>query len=97
MESPAADAVDLGQLVQHVIERQAGFARAANVSVGFVPEGGTIIAAADAALLEQAVNNLVDNAIRYNRPGGQVTIALDRTRDGRFSLRVSDDGPGAPG
>jgi signal transduction histidine kinase len=96
METAAADAVDLGLLVHRVIDRQAGFAGAGSVSVEFVPAGGPTVAAADAALLEQAVNNLVDNAIRYNRHGGHVTIALDRTRDGRFSLRVSDDGPGAP-
>jgi signal transduction histidine kinase len=96
MESPAVDAVALGPLVERVIERQAGFARAAGVGVVFAPPADPIVAAADAALLEQAVNNLVDNAIRYNRPGGQVAIALERTRDGRFSLRVSDDGPGAP-
>jgi signal transduction histidine kinase len=47
-------------------------------------------------LLEQAVNNLVDNAIRHNRAGGHVTISIDRTSDGRVSLRVEDDGPGAP-
>jgi signal transduction histidine kinase len=96
MESPAVDAVDLHALLQRVVERQAPFARANGVTIAFVPEDGPIVAAADTALLEQAVNNLVDNAIRYNRGGGQVTIALDRTRDGRFSLRVSDDGPGAP-
>jgi signal transduction histidine kinase len=96
MESPAVDAVDLHALLQRVVERQAPFARANGVTIAFVPEDGPIVAAADTALLEQAVNNLVDNAIRYNRGGGQVAIALDRTRDGRFSLRVSDDGPGAP-
>jgi signal transduction histidine kinase len=96
MDSPAVDTVDLGALIQRVIERQTGFARAAGVKVDFVPASGPIVALADAALLEQAVNNLVDNAIRYNRAGGQVVIALDRTHDGRFSLRVSDDGPGAP-
>jgi signal transduction histidine kinase len=96
MESPAVDAVDLGPLVQRVIDRQAGFARAAGVNVTFAPADHPLVAVADAALFEQAVNNLVDNAIRYNRPGGQVAITLERTRDGRFSLRVSDDGPGAP-
>ena len=96
LESPAADAVDLKALVQQVLARQAGFARALGVSVAFVPADGPIVTVADAALLDQAVNNLVDNAIRYNRSGGQVTISLDQTRDGRFSLRVSDDGPGVP-
>ena len=47
MESPAGDAVDLSALVQRVIDRQTGFARAAGVSISFVPEDGPIAAAAD--------------------------------------------------
>ena len=96
MESPARDTIDLNALVQRVIGRQDAFSRAANVKVTRVTEGAPVSMAGDVALLEQAVNNLVDNAIRYNRAEGQVIITLDRTRDGRFSLRVADDGPGAP-
>ena len=32
---------------------------------------------ADAALLERAVANIIDNAVRYNRPSGSVAVALD--------------------
>jgi signal transduction histidine kinase len=92
------DRVDLTPLLARVVERQTPFARAAGVRIDLVlaADAGPIGAGGDPALLEQAVNNLVDNAIRYNRPGGQVALALDRTRDGRFSLRVEDDGPGVP-
>jgi len=45
--------------------------------------------------LEQAINNLVDNALRYLGDGGHVAIVLETTGD-RFTLRVLDDGPGLP-
>jgi signal transduction histidine kinase len=96
MDSSAGDTIDLPALVQRVADRQAAFARAMDVRLDGKVEGAPIAITGNAFLVEQAVNNLVDNAIRYNRPGGQVTITLDRTRDGRFSLRVTDDGPGAP-
>jgi signal transduction histidine kinase len=96
LESRARDVVDLGALVQRSVDRHAPFALAMNVQVGVALPPEPIATAADAPLLEQAINNLVDNAIRHNRPGGRVEITLDRTRDGRFSLRVADDGPGAP-
>ena len=47
----------------------------------------------DRVRLEQALGNLVDNALRY---GGE-SIALDATaRDGVVELHVRDDGPGFP-
>jgi signal transduction histidine kinase len=46
----------------------------------------------DAALLERLAANLVENAVRYNRPGGFVRVS---TRDGVGSaeLRVENSGP----
>jgi signal transduction histidine kinase len=94
IESPARDVVDLGAAVDRVTRRQMGFARASEVGLAASVAAPGVHVMAHAALIEQALANLVDNAIRYNRAGGQVAVALDRTQDGRFSLRVSDDGPG---
>jgi signal transduction histidine kinase len=47
-------------------------------------------------LLEQAVGNVVYNAIHYNARGGHVAVVLDRLPAGqtaRLSLAVVDDGP----
>lgn len=59
-----------------------------------VPEAPVRIDA-DLTMIEQAVSNVVYNAIRHNRRGGHVAISLDRS-PGRFELRVLDDGPGIP-
>jgi signal transduction histidine kinase len=60
-----------------------------------VPETPTWIDA-DVTLLEQAVSNVVGNAVRYNHSGGHVAVILDAPNAGEFSLRVVDDGPGVP-
>ncbi|MBD2871863.1 sensor histidine kinase [Paenibacillus arenilitoris] len=39
--------------------------------------------------------NLLDNAIRYNRTGGNVTLQVSQ-EDGRVAVRVSDTGKGIP-
>lgn len=46
--------------------------------------------------LEQVLVNLVDNAVKFNRPGGEVRIECDLTADGRVQIAVSDTGIGIP-
>lgn len=50
---------------------------------------------ADAIRLGQAVNNLVDNALKYTPDGGQVVIAT-RAEPAAAVLTVTDTGPGVP-
>jgi signal transduction histidine kinase len=45
----------------------------------------------DARLLERLVANLIDNGIRYNRPGGFLSVAT-RTRDGCAVVHVTNSG-----
>ncbi len=45
--------------------------------------------------LERLVLNLLDNAIKYNRPEGRITVRLSRT-DGEALLEVTDTGIGIP-
>jgi signal transduction histidine kinase len=47
----------------------------------------------DRLLLEQATLALLDNAIKYNRPGGQITLRT-MVKDDRALLEVSDTGIG---
>ncbi|MBR0652432.1 PAS domain-containing protein [Roseomonas terrae] len=55
---------------------------------------------ADADQIGQVMRNLLDNAIRHGRSGGEVrlTVAAAPGRDGRggIGIAVSDDGPGIP-
>ena len=49
----------------------------------------------DARLARTLITNLVDNAMRYNRPGGRVEV-LTTTRAGHALLRVTNTGPPIP-
>ena len=51
---------------------------------------------ADAERLQQVLFNLVDNAIKYGRTGGSVSIGARRSDKRQFELSVRDDGPGIP-
>ncbi|MCU0684386.1 MAG: cell wall metabolism sensor histidine kinase WalK [Polyangiaceae bacterium] len=49
---------------------------------------------ADARALERILSNLVDNAIKYSRPGDAVTLSAERRGEGGVRLSVADTGPG---
>jgi PAS domain S-box-containing protein len=49
---------------------------------------------ADRTRIKQVLINLLFNAVKYNKPGGAVTIACSRTRPGYVRISVGDTGPG---
>ncbi|MER6013657.1 sensor histidine kinase KdpD [Streptomyces bluensis] len=59
-----------------------------------VPETLPMVAV-DAGLLERAVANIVENAVKYSPPGARVLVAASALAD-RVELRVVDRGPGVP-
>lgn len=81
-----------GDLLEVVRERFSRRAVDQNVELAVTAQNG-IVLYADRLRVEQAVSNLVDNALRH---GGQ-RIELDAAMAGDFvELRVHDDGPGFP-
>jgi two-component system phosphate regulon sensor histidine kinase PhoR len=81
-----------------VTEGLIGAARLSGVSVEL--KGGPVRVEGVAVVLEEMLFNLVDNAIKYNRPGGRVTVEVfmeaEGGRAGRPALRVADTGIGIP-
>jgi signal transduction histidine kinase len=53
-----------------------------------------LVVRADPTRLRQCLLNVVGNAIKYNRPGGQVQVSARVAADGRVALAVRDDGIG---
>ncbi|MGC0312021.1 two-component system sensor histidine kinase KdpD [Kitasatospora acidiphila] len=65
-----------------------------------VPETLPMVSA-DAGLLERALANLIENAVKYSPPDVKVLVRADalepaRTTGGTVELRVVDQGPGVP-
>ena len=50
---------------------------------------------ADQRRLREIILNLLDNAVKFNRPGGSATLAASLSAD-RLTVSVTDDGPGVP-
>lgn len=50
----------------------------------------------NAKALREALGNLLDNALKYTPPGGQIYLKVAVESDSRLGVAVSDTGPGIP-
>jgi two-component system OmpR family sensor kinase len=87
------DWLDLPALLADVAEQAATLARVHGARLHVDAPRGELEVQADAERLRQAVMILLDNAIRYSRPGGDVRLVLERTAD-QVWIIVSDEGIG---
>ncbi len=85
--------VDLARLVEESITGCGTDAAERHVTVR--PSTGAAVTTGHRALVERLVTNLLDNAIRYNTPGGHVDIGT-ATESGRAVVTVANTGPVVP-
>jgi signal transduction histidine kinase len=92
---PAAGdpSVDLGATVDRVMERTRYYAKNRGIAIEAARPDVPVLVRCQATAAEQAITNLVENAIAYGDPGGHVAVVLEADR-GEFVLGVADDGPG---
>ena len=87
------ETVELQELVRTMFDRLHHAADKAGVTLTL--EGEPAALSTVRPILEEVLFNLCDNAIKYNRPGGRVTVHTGR-QDDRVVLAVSDTGIGIP-
>ena len=92
--APAMETVNLLDVARECVERQKVNARHSYISLTYLGESAPVTGSR--VLLDELCQNLCDNAIRYNRPGGKVQIITACTRDGHCTLTVKDNGIGIP-
>ena len=85
--------VDLYALCAQSIERLSTVAARQSVTLALTGEHAEIMGVEQ--LLKEMIYNLLDNAIKYNVPGGSVTASV-RKSAGRTILSVADTGIGIP-
>lgn len=86
---------DLHEFTTRMLEEMQTRAAERNTTLrNEVPAG--LHARADLDRLQQVFVNLVENAVKYGRAGGHMTVTGRARPDGKAELCVSDDGPGIP-
>jgi signal transduction histidine kinase len=85
--------VDMGELANEVANRMQMTTTTHTISVTRDSES---VVTADRDHLEQVLNNLLTNAIKYSPDGGAITIDVRPEKDGGVRLSVTDEGIGIP-
>jgi two-component system, OmpR family, sensor histidine kinase TctE len=99
LRSPSIlEPVDLLRLTRESVTDWHDIAKKKAIDLGF-DDTDISVAIVDGhpILLRELLNNLVDNALNYTPPGGEVTVTIKRgLRDGRWRviLEIEDTGPG---
>jgi len=95
-ESPemSFQSANVNSLVEMVLKRLRPIARKRNIEVIF-ESMREVTADIDEVKLSLAINNLVENAIKYNKEDGWVRVTLDADHK-FFYLKVADSGVGIP-
>lgn len=86
----------LGMLVERVVRRLSLLARRKQLTLDVARPDLELWTRCNPTMLEQAVSNLIHNAITHGTPGGNVVAVLEEAGPERFRLTVLDDGPGVP-
>lgn len=96
---PAVHRIDVDELAAHVAETLEPLANAAGVRLAVTRLGGPAYVRGDRDELVQVFQNLIHNAIKYSRSGGEVRIRTARREEsgtGRawVTVAIEDDGVG---
>jgi signal transduction histidine kinase len=87
--------VDLLPLVREAVAQMRPRAHEKDVELAFESDAPLELVIGDVARLKQVFLNLLDNAVKYVRPGDHVEVSL-RQRPSAVLCTVCDDGPGIP-
>jgi len=92
-QRPELVPVDLKDIADAAAREWVPRALSANIDLGFALDAASVMG--DSLLLQQMLNNLVDNALRYTPSSGTVTVRTGMRGNIPF-ISVEDTGPGIP-
>ncbi len=85
---------DLNELVARVVSRNASYAAEKDIQLETEPADTLPLLNIDPGRIEQVIENLVNNAIKFSFAGTTSAVRTSLTDKGRVTLEVLDGGPG---
>lgn len=87
--------VNMVKFIEKQVEQQKIVAEKQKKEIIFDPKGVEMTLSIDKDRMEQVLNNIISNAIKYSEEGSKIEIYLEKT-DSLFSIFVKDNGFGIP-
>jgi two-component system, OmpR family, sensor histidine kinase KdpD len=87
------ECIDAGDVARAAVKRARKSFPASEITLDADPEA--LLLSADADLLEQALFNLIDNAVKFSSPEAAIRVAVTQVPEA-IEFTVTDDGPGVP-
>lgn len=94
-QAPRPEPLDLAELLQRLTVGLQPQAAAKDLEITYQQSSTPCLVDADRHLLARALENVLDNAIRYTPNGGQLEISCQIDGD-RAAVAIADSGPGIP-
>ena len=85
---------DINELAETVMKRMRPIAEIADIAMTLINRR-EVHAEVDSTRINLVLTNLIENAIKYNREHGEVTVTVDADEE-YFTLSVADNGIGIP-
>ncbi|MCK4950809.1 MAG: HAMP domain-containing protein [Gammaproteobacteria bacterium] len=91
----SSEAVEVNSIIEAVLPLIKPAASAQNIKLTFKQEGQeSLIVNADPARLKQVLINLMSNAVKFNRPNGEITIDITPASNHMYKFSIIDTGSG---
>lgn len=87
--------VSLEPIIKNLISRYEPFTVASNVTITLEVHENVPQVVVDARQIEIVIENLIDNAVRYTKGGGEIKIILEK-KDKNLYFEIKDGGVGIP-
>jgi two-component system sensor histidine kinase GlrK len=87
--------VDLNQLINHVVDKVKFLAERKSLSIELEGQlNGSRVQEVDETRIEQVIENLLANAMKFSPEGSTIGLTVVDQKDGAIKVSVSDSGPG---
>ncbi|MBU6414701.1 HAMP domain-containing histidine kinase [Patescibacteria group bacterium] len=88
--------ISLEAVTEESVKHFTDYAKSAGITIVYAKPEGLPKIFADQERLKMVIENLIDNALRYSRKGGNIFIAITRGFNRHLRWEIKDEGVGIP-